>query len=359
MVQLFPYLVEINILLLFFYLPYLFFFRKLTFYGLNRYYFLLTIICSIILPGISSAGNESQKSFTGSLLAKIDVIQFIPTPSEVPMYWAFVIYGFYFFCALMLLRLISILFSVCQIHRKSINQTFENICYRNIQDSIAPFSFWKSIYINADDHNKENLKSVLLHEKAHVQQLHSLDILLIELIMIIGWFNPAVWKLKSVMRLNLEYLTDQTVLNQGLDLKSYQYSLLSVHGGSQKLKIVTSFSSSSIRKRIVMMNKKNSKKIFLICYLFAFPFVVSALFVNESISNCLRAIAGIYQTLPKVSDSQKRTIYFINNKRVPKAQADRLDPKTITSVSILKNSVENPYQRSSANDSIFIFASID
>jgi hypothetical protein len=359
MVQLFPYLIEINILLLFFYLPYLLFFRKFTFFGLNRYYFLLTIFCSVILPKIRSVGDENQKSFTGNLLAKIDVGQFISAPSEASVYVIFVIYGFYFFCALMLLRLISILFSIWHIHRKSIGQTFENISYRRIEDSIAPFSFLKSIYINADHHNKEDLKTVLLHEKVHVQQLHSLDILLVELITIIGWFNPAVWKLRSVMRLNLEYLTDQTVLKEGLDFKSYQYSLLSVNGGSQKLKIVASFSSSSIKKRIMMMNKKNSKRIFLICYLFILPFLASALLVNESISNCLMAIAGSSQTSTKVSDAQKQTIYFINNKRVSKSQADQLDTKMIMSVSISKNSVGNPYQHSSITDSIFILTRID
>jgi bla regulator protein BlaR1 len=67
-----------------------------------------------------------------------------------------------------------------------------------------------------------------LHEQVHVNQWHTIDILLAELSSIFYWFNPGIWLMKKAVRENIEFITDRKILNKGIDSKTYQYSLVSV-----------------------------------------------------------------------------------------------------------------------------------
>lgn len=75
-------------------------------------------------------------------------------------------------------------------------------------------------------HNQKELDEIITHELLHCRQYHSLDILITELFSIAFWINPFVWLLKREVRLNLEFLADNSVLTSGLDSKEYQYHLL-------------------------------------------------------------------------------------------------------------------------------------
>jgi hypothetical protein len=348
MFYLFAIIIEINVLLLFFLLAYLLLFRRFTFYTLNRYYFLFSIVCSTLLPWLIPVSNRNQDPITKRIFMGIDSIKIISPASDPYIQGKYLIYAFYFVCALMLCRLIIMLFSVWHMHARSVCESFEGITYRRVKGSIPPFNFWRSIYVNPDQHNKDDLKNILLHEKVHVQQFHTIDTLLAELVTIISWFNPAVWKLKAALKLNLEYVTDQTVLKQGVNAKNYQYSLLSVYCGTKNLKMVSNFSSASFKKRMIRMNKESSKKLLLASYVLIVPFALSAIFVNRSVSNNLRPIAASAgnENSKTKSRSPQTATFLINNQVVSKSQADKLDPKTITRISVIKSSV---------NDSVFIF----
>jgi beta-lactamase regulating signal transducer with metallopeptidase domain len=93
----------------------------------------------------------------------------------------------------------------------------------------------------------------------HVRQKHTVDILLAELLTIVNWYNPFVWLIRYSIRQNLEFIADCEVLKKGLDKKSYQYHLLSVMG-QVEYKLANNFNFSSLKKRIVMMNKLRSAR---------------------------------------------------------------------------------------------------
>src|SRR5690606_14111839 len=96
-------------------------------------------------------------------------------------------------------------------------------------------------------------------------------ILLFEMILVVCWYNPFVWLVRKAVRENLEYLTDQEVLNKGMDKQTYQYSLLHVTQRGIAVGMSNHFNFKTLKKRIMMMNKKRSSNLELSKYVFLLP----------------------------------------------------------------------------------------
>lgn len=126
---------------------------------------------------------------------------------------------------------------------------------------ISPFSFFNYIFYNPRLFEPNELNTVLEHEKVHARQYHTLDILLLEILKILFWFNPVLWLYKSAIKQNLEYLADHYAIAGSENKKSYQYLMLKQAVDKQEYSLVNSFYNSLIKKRIVMLNQNQSKKI--------------------------------------------------------------------------------------------------
>jgi hypothetical protein len=123
----------------------------------------------------------------------------------------------------------------------------------------APCSFGNYIFINPAKYDWETYSQILLHEKIHIKQGHSFDLLLAELMLVFQWFNPFAWLYRKELENNLEYLTDSDVLNNNeVERELYQMSLLKVSVPNLSLRITTNYNQSLLKKRIVMMNAKRS-----------------------------------------------------------------------------------------------------
>lgn len=129
------------------------------------------------------------------------------------------------------------------------------------EKKITPFSFFNYIFYNPQLFEPNELHAVLEHEKAHARQWHTLDILFLELLKIVFWFNPVLWLYKSAVKENLEYLADHFAIARAADKKSYQYLMLKQAVNTPKYALTNSFYNSLIKKRIVMLNQNQSKKI--------------------------------------------------------------------------------------------------
>jgi|GEM_PF-4427741 len=117
-----------------------------------------------------------------------------------------------------------------------------------------PFSFFRWVVLPQKEIAYTDYHQILEHELVHVRQGHSWDIMLGEWLRILCWFNPLVPTYRSLVRNNLEYLVDDTMLRQGANQRTYQYSLLSVSLGGRALAMATNYNHSFIKKRIHMMN---------------------------------------------------------------------------------------------------------
>jgi len=140
----------------------------------------------------------------------------------------------------------------------------------HVEHPIAPFSFGNAIYVNPDQHSQTEWEEIILHEYVHIRQRHTLDILFGELLIIVNWYNPFAWLIRHSIRQNLEFIADRAVIDNGHDKKGYQYHLLKVVGQT-RYKLANNFNFSSLKKRIVMMNKLRSARLHLIRFLFILP----------------------------------------------------------------------------------------
>ncbi|MFD2967665.1 TonB-dependent receptor plug domain-containing protein [Sphingobacterium bambusae] len=269
------YILQVNILLAIVYLGYILLLKNLTFYQLNRGYFLSGVLFALIYPFL-----DIRSLFQQHIEPVGELIAFMPDLSLAEkqqgiytlenLLYGIISLGLLWFAV----RLCIQLFSLLRIHFHSVETAWKNYLYRNVLFPIVPFSFLNKIYVNKEQHQELELRDIFEHEDIHVKGLHSLDILCFEILLIVCWYNPFVWLMRRAVRQNLEFLTDQQVLNKGVDRQTYQYSLLHVSKQGASVAISNQFNFKLLKKRIMMMNKKRSSKLQLSNYAFLLPIII-------------------------------------------------------------------------------------
>jgi len=136
----------------------------------------------------------------------------------------------------------------------------KNFIYVLLNKYRIPHSFFSYIFLHKTAYQSNEIpQEVLLHEETHAKQLHSLDIIVIELLQIVMWFHPLVYLLKHHIKLNHEFLADEAVLNEGVDSSSYQTILLQFSSNTQDYQLSSAINYSSIKKRFTVMKTQTSK----------------------------------------------------------------------------------------------------
>ncbi|MEO6454112.1 MAG: M56 family metallopeptidase, partial [Ginsengibacter sp.] len=116
----------------------------------------------------------------------------------------------------------------------------------------APCSFGNSIFINPEKYDWVTYNQVLLHEKIHIEQKHTLDLLFAEIVLIFQWFNPFAWLWRKELESNLEFFTDNKLLqHDDVEKESYQLSLLKVAAPHFPLSLTTNYNQSLLKKRLL------------------------------------------------------------------------------------------------------------
>jgi len=164
-------------------------------------------------------------------------------------------------CVLLLVKFIIRLISLKKLSKTAHIRRETPFLHMVTEKRISPFSFFNYIFYNPRLFEPNELHTVLEHEKAHARQYHTLDILLLEILKILFWFNPVLWLYKNAIKQNLEYLADRYAIAGAENKKSYQYLMLKQAVDKQEYSLANSFYNSLIKKRIVMLNQNQSKKI--------------------------------------------------------------------------------------------------
>lgn len=167
------------------------------------------------------------------------------------------------------------------------------------QPNIPPFSWLKYIVV-AKESLLENELPILTHETAHIQKLHSFDLLLADICILLQWFNPAAWLLKQELQQIHEYEADSEVLKQGIDAKQYQLLLIKKAVGPQLYSMACGFNQNNLKKRIAMMLKKKSRPAARLKALLALPLTAFAV------------VAFAKQTVvtPDLTDQKEKTSFY-------------------------------------------------
>ena len=125
---------------------------------------------------------------------------------------------------------------------------------RSLPDEILPFSFGRTIYLNPAMHDPDDLQMIITHERQHIRSVHSVDIILAELLCSIHWFNPAAWLYRACLRENLEFQADSRTIASVGSVKRYQLTLLKTSGYRLPVPAIH-FNHSSLKTRIMMLNQ--------------------------------------------------------------------------------------------------------
>lgn len=252
--------------------------RRITHYSWNRWYLLLCSVLSFVIPAINInlfvAPQQLSNVFFIHALPAIDAL----TPSvnkaaPAAQWWdATTVMQFLFLSGvcILLLRLAVQFISLKVIQAKAKLISNGEVRIFHLDAWIAPFSFNNNIYFNKDMYSQQELEEVIRHELVHVNQKHTIDALVAELLCIVNWYNPFAWMIKRAIKENLEFIADDKVLQQGISRQGYQYLLLKVTGNIP-CGITNTLNFSSFKNRIAMMNKSKTSRLHLLKFTFIIP----------------------------------------------------------------------------------------
>ncbi|MBJ6117165.1 hypothetical protein JAO76_03110 [Pontibacter sp. BT310] len=318
MPELLLYLLKVNVALVLFYLAYHVALRRLTFYHLNRLFLVFGIVFSTMHPLI-----DLSELFAGNQPIANAYLVTIPawaltgqTITQTPTfdYWQLPVYLFWVGVIVMLMRFIVQFISLYKIHKVSEPANYKSIGFRQVTTISQAFSFWQTIYINPEQHKRDELEQILHHELIHITGWHTIDVLLAELSTVFYWFNPGAWLMKKAVKENLEFIADQQVVDAGIDKKEYQYLLLKVVGATQP-QIANQFNFPSLKRRIAMMNKMPTPKVSRLRLLIALPLVAVLLVAFRSAASEIEAITN---------NTETEILQQNNDKILPKELAEHL-----------------------------------
>lgn len=304
------YLIWANIYLAVFYSFYWFFLRKETFFQLNRWYLLSSLVLSFTLPLLDLKQyflSPSSEQLFSVLGVEAQVNQAIIPSVNVGNDWFTAVSGssilIFIYIAGCLLSFIRLLYQSLLI-KKGLTVSYSGQAY----------SLFRIIRVDPD---LKGYSKIIEHEKVHVKQLHSLDILLIELIKIFNWFNPLVYMLHRSIKLNHEYIADQVAAQSDNERSEYAQLIFNQAFSFQNYSQTNNFFNESFtKKRITMLFKNKSKKVVLSRFFLLVPFLL--------------AITAFQTKTPRLSNLQVASID--NNSFIEAFQTDTGTPFTAVGV---------------------------
>ena len=311
------YLLKLNIALILLFSFYKLMFTGDTFFSWRRATLIGMYFVAMLVPvmdfSVWLSNSEGMTSIANEYATV--VLPAVSTSSqggEVLLWELIVLIVYSVVACVLLLRFLCQLVSIILLRNNSQSSYICDTEVYLLTDDEGPFSFFDWIFINPERHKSDEIEEIMMHELTHCQQLHSIDIIFSELFCIIFWFNPFVWLLKREVRLNLEYLADNNVLANGKDNKEYQYHLLGLTYRKNVATITNNFNVLPIKKRIKMMNKKETKGILKAKYALYIPLVAMLLAVSnlEAIArNVAKVTASVeIQQKPKKAPNQVYTV---------------------------------------------------
>ncbi|WP_282030467.1 M56 family metallopeptidase [Winogradskyella eximia] len=279
------YVLKFSACLLVFWLVYVLFLERQNMHHFKRFYLLCTLALAIIIPTLTV--TEYIEPIITNLETAPLFIPLEPSFVEMPIEDAsffnlettlWLIYGIG-----VLLFSIRFLINLVKMQRrisKNENIAKRSFIYVLLQENLIPHSFFKYIFFNKTRYESNNIpKEVMLHEETHAKQLHSLDIIILELLQIAFWFHPLIYILKHHVKLNHEFLADQAVLKHGSDAKTYQNILLQFSSNTQNHQLSSAINYSSIKKRFTVMKTQTSKTRIWLSTLLVLP-IIAILFYS-------------------------------------------------------------------------------
>ena len=300
------YILKSGLLLIVFFAVYKILLENEKMFRFNRAYLLASIVFSLIIPlqlfSIDSPFSKKIRTIQldgimivtdRSVLNKINY-------SEILMYFLNVVYVVV--AAILIVRFVRNVFSFYSRMKKNDVEIIKGQKVVLTKEQVLPHSFWNAIFINQEDFKNDKIPSELIaHEKAHLEQKHTLDILFVEVVQIVFWFNPIFMLYKKAIKLNHEFLADETVNKQFGEIRNYQNLLLDFASHKNTISLASNINYLITKKRLLMMTKEVSpiKMILKVASVAAVFIMLLFVFSTESIAQS--SINAKYQNDYKIS----------------------------------------------------------
>ena len=299
------YILKSAVCLSLFYLFYRLLLSKETFHRFNRIALLGILFLSLLIPFIEvTTAHQTELSQTvltvEQLLMMAEAMDpaemSVAQPEELSISWVQVLLLFYlvgiiFFACRNLYSLSRLLLLIKSGKRERLEGGVRLIV---LEREVAPFSWMRYIVISRKD-LEEDGREILIHEMAHIQNRHSIDLLVADICIFFQWFNPGIWLLKQELQNIHEYEADETVINEGIDAKDYQLLLIKKAVGTRLYSMANSFNHSKLKKRITMMLKEKSNPWARLKYLYVLPLatITVTAFARPEISERVEEISAV------------------------------------------------------------------
>jgi hypothetical protein len=256
------YLLEANIYLVAFYALYFLILKSETHYQLNRFFLLSSTVLAFTIPVVQ----------IGILFPAAIGLQISPIAAAADTSWSIADYFLLMYGIIAVLLLINFLIKVYKLLRLAqINKTIKNDDFKLIElpDGNDAFSFFNYLFISP---GLGLSSAVIRHEMVHIRQRHSWDIVYLELLKIVNWFNPIVYLLQNSTKEVHEFIADADTTNHDLSTHNYTDFLINnAYGINENTLTNTFFNKSLLKKRIMMLHKKRSGNAARLKYLLVLP----------------------------------------------------------------------------------------
>ncbi len=277
------YLLEASLVLVVLYGAYRLLLSKETFFAFNRFFLMGILVLSLLFPLLSFEIFNSEKSFINQQSTELGKARYSyhqtfeelsqGTLSQESSRWlqiglkdwdvwqalvALTILIYVIGFSYRIFRLSLGYLKVYRLKKKLTSTDFDGLKVSEIPSHMAPFSFLNTVFIPDSIEDEREYSQILAHEKTHIQQRHSIDLIFVQIVAALLWFNPVVWLLLKSLKQTHEYIADKNMLKQGFSLVEYQSLLLRQLISNNSYGLVHNFNLSFIKKRITMMSIKES-----------------------------------------------------------------------------------------------------
>lgn len=291
-------LLQILVFQLLFLVVYDLFLKKETFFNLNRIYLLLTPILSVVLPFVSI--GFIQQNIPQEFYAQMPAVILGETASKTgstSLLWFMSLKNLWTIGMIVSTLIFCYkIFKIIKLKRSGTTKYVDGNRLTMLPKTDTAFSFFNTIYLgeNISEENKEN---IIAHEKTHVQQKHSLDLLYFELLRIVFWFNPLVYIFQNRISILHEYIVDAEI-SRRTSKKDYYQNLLSKVFQIEKISFVNTFYKKSlIKNRITMLEKSKSTKNRMMKYLLMLPLLGGMLIYTSCVNDSVESLNQEQETM--------------------------------------------------------------
>lgn len=278
------YVIKAAITLALLYSCFFIFLSKETFHRFNRCMLVGIMLISLVMPMFhfttSHPTTLNEEVYIVQNYIEHDTTPIIVTAQQAQgitwiqaLTWIYMA-GVVLMLILTLVQAISLCRFMCSGVRHTDTQGNTVILHNN---DVPPFSIFRYIVMSVKDYESSR-QYILTHEQEHIRLGHTYDLLLLQGMKTLMWFNPFIWFLSRDLKAVHEYEADQAVINQGIDAKSYQQLLVMKVVGNRLQPFTNNLNHGSLKKRIVMMYQKPSNRWLMLKALCAIP--VAALTIN-------------------------------------------------------------------------------